>query len=45
MDDTRLKPEELNDALTARKGWALAEDETAITRDFKFAIFARPSPS
>ena len=39
MDDTRLEPEELSVALDAREGWALAEDDTAITRDFKFADF------
>lgn len=39
MDDSRLEPAELAEALSARSEWTLAEDGTAITRDFKFADF------
>lgn len=39
MDDSRLEPAELTEALSARARWTLAEDGTAITRDFKFADF------
>lgn len=39
MDDARLEPEALDRALGESTGWSLAEDGTAITRDFRFADF------
>ena len=39
MNDARLEHEALSEALQSFDNWVISEDETAITRDFKFADF------
>ncbi|MET3599455.1 4a-hydroxytetrahydrobiopterin dehydratase [Martelella mangrovi] len=39
MNDARLEPEALHEAMQSHADWSVTEDETAISRDFRFADF------
>ncbi|MBB4123027.1 4a-hydroxytetrahydrobiopterin dehydratase [Martelella radicis] len=39
MNDARLEPEALRTAMQSCGNWAISEDDTAISRDFKFTDF------
>ena len=39
MKDARLEPEALKAAMQSHENWAVSEDDTAISRDFRFADF------